>query len=222
MGTTITRDKRQGKSYSSMEELFNALTHGFGTAVAIAGLVLMIVFSVRAGDGWRLASSIVYGTTMIILYLMSTLYHAISLPGPKRVLRVLDHCSIYLLIAGTYTPFTLVVLRGQLGWWLFAGVWTLTALGIILNAIDIHKFKWVSMALYLAMGWCILFAWKPIRAALPLQALILLLCGGLAYTGGVVFYTLKSKMYMHGVWHLFVLLGSVLHYLCILLYIIAN
>ena len=167
------------------------------------GFGILIILSVLYGDVWAVVSSIVYSFSLFTLYLASTLYHACSNRTVKAVLQILDHCSIFLLIAGTYTPFTLITLRGPLGWTLFGVVWAAAIVGIVLNAIDVKKFSKVSMVCYLAMGWVILLA-----------------AGGVLYTGGVAFYALNKIHYMHSVWHLFVLGGSICQYLSIALYVI--
>ena len=169
---------------------------------------------------WAVVSSIVYSFSLFTLYLASTLYHACSNRTVKAVLQILDHCSIFLLIAGTYTPFTLITLRGPLGWTLFGVVWAAAIVGIVLNAIDVKKFSKVSMVCYLAMGWVVIFAIKPLVQSLPLGGVILLAAGGVLYTGGVAFYALNKIHYMHSVWHLFVLGGSICQYLSIALYVI--
>lgn len=209
------------KRYSLGEEIFSSITHGFGTLLAVAGLVLMVVFSVMRGDGYCIASSIIYGATLIILYLSSTLYHAFTNERVKQILRIFDHSSIFLLIAGTYTPYTLVALNGKpIGWSLFAVIWGAAVLGIVLNAIDLKKFAFLSLILYLCMGWAVVLAIKPLIHALPLPGIWLLLAGGLAYTLGVIFYVIKKYKYMHSIWHLFVLAGSILHFFSIFLYVL--
>lgn len=208
------------KLYTGGEEVFNAISHGVGALLSIAALVLMIVFSCIPFNGIKLAASIVYGVTLILLFSASTLYHAITHPLAKAVLRVLDHASIFLLIAGTYTPVTLVTFGDATGLTLFGVVWIAAIVGVVLNALSIERFKVFSMVCYIAMGWVIVFAIKPLIAALPLPALFLLVAGGLFYTLGLIFYRLKRIRYMHGVWHLFVLGGAVTQFLAIFLYVI--
>lgn len=205
--------------YSVGEEIFNSVTHGVGIALACVGFGILLILSSVRGDAWAVVSSSIYCFTLFVLYLASTLYHAISNRSVKGVLRILDHCSIFILIAGTYTPFTLITLRGPLGWSLFGVVWGAAIIGIILNAVDIKKFSKLSMVCYVAMGWVIVFAIKPLYQSLQLPGLILLVAGGLSYTVGIIFYA-KDHKYMHAIWHLFVLAGSVCHYLCIALYVI--
>lgn len=206
------------KFYTVGEEIFNSVTHGVGALLAVAGLVILVVESALFGDGWALASSLVYGITLIILYVMSTLYHSFTGPRVKAVFRIFDHCTIYLLIAGTYTPLCLVTLREDGGFWLFGVVWAAAVLGVVLNAVSLERFKVFSYISYVAMGWVAVFAMEPLLRLLPWPALVLLFSGGICYTGGLVFFAVRKK-FMHSIWHLFVLAGSVLHYLMIALYI---
>lgn len=206
------------KFYSLGEEITNAITHGIGSILAIAALVIMVVYS--AGNPWKIVSSAIYGASMIILFTMSTLYHALSNQKAKRIFRVFDHTSIFLLIAGTYTPLTLVLLNGALGWVLFGIVWATSILGIVLNCINIEKFKKFSMVCYIASGWCIVIAAYPVFKNMALSGIILLVAGGLMYTIGVIFYKKKTVSYMHAIWHLFVLAGAVLQFFSIFKYII--
>lgn len=204
-------------AYTLGEEICNAITHGTAAIISAAGMVLLLL---RAIDSpWKIVAVSIYGASMIILFCMSSLYHAIVNERAKRVLRVLDHTSIYFLIAGTYTPFTLITLRGALGWTLFGAVWSTAVLGVIINVINIERFKKISMLCYLAGGWCIVFAAAPLCRSLEWQGLALLLTGGLFYTAGLLFYRLKRN-YMHTVWHFFVLAGAVSHYFVILLYVL--
>lgn len=207
------------KLYTRGEEIFNAVTHGVGTLLSIAALVVGVVFAALYGDAWCVVSAAVYGATLIILYCMSTLYHAITNPTAKKVLRVFDHCSIFFLIAGTYTPYTLVTLRGPWGWSLFGVVWGAAILGIVLNAISIERFKKFSIVCYVAMGWVVILAVNPLLQALPMPGFWLLIGGGVVYTLGIIFYRLKNVRYAHSIWHLFVLGGSVLHFFSVLLYV---
>lgn len=206
--------------YSLGEEIANSVIHGIGILLAIAALAVMVGYSVLDGDPWVIVSCAVYGTTLILLYTASTLYHAIP-PGPaKRVLRVIDHSTIFLLIAGTYTPFTLVALRGPWGWSLFGVVWGLAVLGILAQTVLMKRWPMVSLVLYILMGWVILVAIRPLLAALPLGGLVLLVAGGVVYTVGVIFFVWHRLPYNHALWHLFVLAGSVLHFFAVLLYVI--
>lgn len=208
-------------SYTLGEELISSISHGFGAAFGIAALVLCIIKSVIAGDAWMVVSSCIYGGTLIILYSMSTIYHALAKNKAKKVFRILDHCSIFLLIAGTYTPYTLVAIRGPVGWVLFGIIWASAVVGIALNAISVQKFKIFSMICYVASGWAVIAAARPMAAAIPLRGIILLLLGGVAYSIGAVLYTIGKKIkYMHSIWHFFVLAGSILHFFSIFLYVI--
>ncbi len=199
-------------------ERFNSITHLVGASLALVGLVALVALSARGGDAVALASLGIYGTTLFLLYLMSTLYH--SLGGKaKAVFRRFDHVAIYLLIAGTYTPFTLLTLHGRTGWALFAAIWMLALIGVILAAVrPPHYAPAISMLLYVGMGWLCLFALRPMAEALPTAGLAGLFAGGLFYTGGIAFYAAGERMrYGHGIWHLLVLAGSASHYFVILL-----
>lgn len=200
------------------EELFNAISHGLGAMSAIAALVLMLV---RAQNPWQTVSACIYGGSMFFLYMASTLYHSMFHEGAKRVLRVFDHCSIYVLIAGTYTPYTLIALRGAVGWTLFGIIWGGALLGIVLNAISIERFKILSNILYLVMGWAIIMTLDPLNSAVAPIGVMLLVLGGILYTMGMVFFGLGKKVRgMHPLWHVFVLGGSVLHFLSVYLYVL--
>jgi hemolysin III len=209
----------QHPQYSLREEIAHSATHGLGIVLSIAGLIAMMVVSERSGDVRHVVASIVYGATLILLYLSSTLYHGIPSPNAKRVLKVLDHSAIYLLIAGTYTPFTLISLRGAWGWTLFGLVWGMALLGITLKVAAIGRFQWLSIALYLGMGWLVV-ALRPLIGAVSPAGFRLLLLGGVSYTLGVVFYKWRRLPYHHAVWHLFVLAGSTFHYFAVLLYVL--
>ena len=208
------------KLYSLGEEIAHAVTHGLGAVLSIAGLTVLVAYATLYGGVWHVVSSAIFGGTLVLMYTASTLYHSIPLPRAKHVLRVIDHSSIYLLIAGTYTPFTLVTLHGPWGWGLFAGTWALALMGVVFKIYATGKLEKLSLAIYLAMGWCAVFAIKPLLRTLETGGLILLLAGGLAYTGGVVFYVWERLRYHHAIWHAFVLAGSVLHYFAILFYVI--
>ena len=200
-------------------ERFNSITHLVGAVLALIGATVLITLAGMEGSATRIVSFAVYGTTLFLLYLSSTLYH--SLRGrAKDVFQTLDHHAIYLLIAGTYTPFTLVALKGKTGWWLFGAVWGLAIFGIVLDTVRGEGGRLISLIIYLLMGWLILFALGPIVAALPPAGFRWLVAGGLFYTVGVIFYVLDSRWpWCHGIWHLFVLAGSVSHYFAILLYL---
>ncbi len=201
-------------------ERFNSISHLAGAVAALAGLVILVVLAAHRGDPWKVASVSIYGTTLLLLYVFSALYH--SLRGKaKKVFRKLDHQSIYLLIAGTYTPFTLVTLRGDWGWSIFGAVWGLAVLGMILDSLPRKGQRVLPVAIYLLMGWLILVALEPLLRALPAAGFAWLLAGGLFYTVGVVFYALDDRVrHFHGVWHLFVLAGSLCHYFTVFLYVL--
>ncbi|RUO76694.1 PAQR family membrane homeostasis protein TrhA [Pseudidiomarina taiwanensis] len=207
-------------AYSNEEEIAHALTHGIGAVASIVGLVFMLVWAVRYGDVWHTVSAAVYGTSLILLYLASTLYHAFPWPKVKGFFQQIDHAAIYLLIAGTYTPFLLVSLRGAWGWSLFGVIWTIAITGVILEVVMKERKKWLSLTLYLGMGWMALVAIKPMLDQVAGQGLLLLLAGGLAYSFGVIFYTWKGLKYHHAIWHVFVLAGSVLHFFSIFYYVL--
>ena len=208
------------KQYSTGEEILNSISHGAGAVFAACGTALLIVLAAFFSDAWGIVSSAVYGFSLIVLYTMSTLYHAITNERAKRVMRVLDHSSIFLLIAGTYTPISLVTLRGPLGWVVFGLVWGSAVIGIVFNAVSIERFKKLSLILYIASGWAVVIAAKPMITTMRPGGLWLWLAGGLFYTGGIFFYVQKKRRWFHGIWHLFVLFGSIAHYLSILFYII--
>jgi len=198
------------------EEFASALTHGLGAAAALAGGAVLIALAALGGDGWQLGAAIVFGTCLLLLYVASTLYHAIPHPVAKARLKVFDHCAIYLLIAGTYTPFTLIGLRGTLGWSLFAAIWTLAIAGVTFKLFYTGRFKLLSTAIYVAMGWLVVVAIKPVMAALDDWTLGWLVAGGLFYTLGTVFYHRESLRYSHAIWHLFCIAGSVCHYVAVM------
>ena len=207
--------------YTLGEELISAISHGVGALLGIAALVLCIVKSCNPFDGYKLASSIVFGLTVTLLYLMSCFYHSLKVNKAKRVFRVIDHCTIFLLIAGTYTPYTLVALRGTLGWWIFGIIWGIAILGIVLNAVNLKKFAKLSVACYLIMGWIIVFAYQYMVQVMHPTALSLLIWGGIAYTVGAVLYAIGSKKkYFHSVFHFFCLAGTILHFFSIYLYVL--
>jgi len=201
-------------------ERFNSISHLIGAALALAALVVLVVFASLQGDPWKIVSFSIYGSTLFLLYTLSTLYH--SLHGrAKLVFQKLDHAAIYLLIAGSYTPFTLVTLRGPWGWSLFVVVWALAIVGIVIDSLHHNGPRIYQIIIYLLMGWLILVALYPLIQKLPTGGLVLLFFGGLSYTGGMVFYALDEKLeYAHGIWHLFVLAGSISHFLAILLYVL--
>lgn len=209
--------------YTLGEELANSISHGIGFGLSVAALVLCVVraaFNYETVGAAGVVGAAIYGATLIILYCMSTLYHAITNKTARTVLRIFDHNCIYLLIAGTYTPITLVTLRGALGWSLFGVIWGIAVVGIVLNSISIEKFKKISLISYIIMGWAVVFGGKSILEMLPTGGLIFLLIGGASYSIGIIFYVLKKYKYMHSIWHLFVLGGSITHFFAIYLYIL--
>lgn len=221
MGQTNRPRRMAPARYTLGEELINSISHGIGAGLGIAALVLCIVKSCSPLDGYKLASSIVFGVTTTLLYLMSCLYHALKVNRAKHVFRVIDHCTIFLLIAGTYTPYTLNTLRGLTGWLLFGIVWGVGILGIVLNAVSLRRFAKLSVACYIALGWVVLFASKQLVSALDPTGLWLLLIGGIAYTVGAILYGIGSKKrYFHSVFHFFCLIGTAFHFLSIYLYVL--
>ncbi len=199
------------------EELANTISHGAGALLALAGAIPLVIRGSRSGSAITTVSLAAYALSLVVLYTASAVYHGVTQPRLKAILRVMDHCSIYLLILGTYIPMSLLVVGGKTGWMLFLTNSTLAAIGITLTAIDLKRFDKVSLALYAMMGWLIVLAMGAIVATLPPAGLALLVAGGVAYTAGIVFYK-SQRHYMHFVWHLFVLAGSILQYLCIALY----
>ncbi len=206
--------------YTPHEEIANSITHGIGVLLSIAGLAVLVTFASSRGDIWHIVSCSIYGVTLILLYAASTLYHSIPITRIKGLLRTLDHSAIYLLIAGTYTPFMLVNLRGPWGWSLFGTIWAIALLGIILKTTTFGRLPGISLGFYLVMGWIVVIAIKPLITNLDRGGLELLVLGGLAYTGGVIFYLWEKLPYSHAIWHLFVLAGSAFHFFAILFYVI--
>jgi hemolysin III len=208
--------------YSLGEEIAHSVTHGVGIVLAIAGLAVMVAFAAVKGNAWHIVGCAIFGATMVLSYTASTVYHAI--PGTfvraKRVLRVIDHSAIYLLIAGTYTPFCLVNLRGPWGWTLLGVVWGLAVLGIVFKATLLGRLKVLSVLFYVAMGWMVLVAARPLGRSMALGGIVLLVAGGVAYTAGVAFYAARRMPYHHAVWHFFVLTGSTLHFFAVLFYVV--
>jgi hemolysin III len=203
---------------SAAEELANSLTHGLGLLLAVVGAPVLIVAAAVTSDPWRIVAASIYATTLVLLYGASTAYHAARVDHVKAVLRRVDHAAIYLLIAGTYTPFTLVTLRGDWGWTLFAVVWALALVGVVLKSRFGARLPALSTVVYLAMGWMIVLAIRPLMHHVPAAGLAWLIAGGLLYTGGVVFYVWERLRFGHAVWHLFVMGGSIAHFAAVLLY----
>ncbi len=216
MSTTTENLKEQ----SNLEEWFNFMSHGITGVTAIGGMVVLIVFGAQSDKDWSLFSALFYGVSLVLLYTFSTIYHALRHRTAKHVFNILDHCGIYLLIAGTYTPVLLITIGGTVGWTFFAIQWGMAVIGIILKVFYTGKFKIISTLMYAFMGWIIVFKIDLVRALMPDPAFWLLAAGGLAYTIGIVFYIIDYRMKMaHFIWHLFVMAGSILHFLMMVLYI---
>ncbi|MDR1076871.1 MAG: hemolysin III family protein [Xanthomonadaceae bacterium] len=203
------------------EEIFNSLTHGIGALAALAGGAVLITLAAVWGDGWQLSGAIVFGIALLLLYTASTLYHAIQHPVAKSRLKVFDHCAIYVLIAGTYTPFTLIGLRGAWGWSLFGAIWGLALSGVVFKLFFTGRFKKLSTVIYIGMGWLIVVAIKPMLTLLDTSTLVWLLLGGVFYTLGTFFYHRESIRYSHAIWHLFVVGGSACHFVAVSTQILA-
>ena len=206
----------RNNQYTVGEEIANSITHGIGTALSIAGLVILIIVAESYENIWHIVSFSIFGSTLIILYLTSTLYHSIQRPSGKKILKTMDHSAIFLLIAGTYTPFLLVSLRGVWGWSLFGVIWGLAVVGIVIKSVYISKFQKASVVIYILMGWLIIIAFRELLNHLHFTSLIFLIVGGLFYTTGVIFYVWRKLPYNHAIWHLFVLGGSIFHYFSVL------
>ena len=207
-------------TYTKGEEIANAITHGIGAALSIAALVILVVFAAIKGTALHVVSFTIYGSTMVLLYLASTLVHSFPPGKAKRVFESIDHSCIYMFIAGSYTPLVFHMVQGALGWVLFGIVWGLTILGIAFKAVFVDRFMYTSTILYILMGWCIVFAWKPLTANMAAEGIQLLVIGGILYTFGTIFYVWRSFPYHHAVWHLFVLAGSIVHFFAILNYVL--
>jgi hemolysin III len=214
MGSSRTRP------YTLGEEIANSIIHGLGVGLSVAALTMLLVYAGQSHNPWAIASALVYGIALVLEYTASTLYHSFPQERVKHVFKILDHCGIYVLIAGTYTPFCLVTLRGSGGLIVFGVIWSLAIAGIAAEAFWTYRPRWLSAAVYLGMGWMIVFSIRPLAAALPPAGLWLLVAGGLCYTFGTIFYVMKQVRYMHAVWHLWVLAGSILHFLAVLLFVI--
>ncbi|HSP90528.1 MAG TPA: hemolysin III family protein [Vicinamibacterales bacterium] len=210
----------QSRAWTLGEEVAHSVTHGIGMLAAVAGLVVLLILAAATRDPWRITSCAIYATTLVLLYAASTLYHALSATRARDVLRVLDHSAIFLLIAGTYTPFALVSLRGPWGWTLLGIVWSLAIAGVVAKAVYGTRWPVMSTVLYLAMGWTVVIAVKPLLTHVPPGGIAWLVAGGLAYTFGVVFYAWTRLRYGHAIWHVFVLAGSVCHYIAVVLYVV--
>jgi hemolysin III len=222
----VSRTKLKDRTlpdYTKGEELFNMISHIVGGAFAIAALVLCVVTAATKGSAWGVVGGAIYGATMILLYTMSSIYHGLRPVMAKKVFQVIDHCTIYFLIAGTYTPIVLAALRPRhpvYAWVIFGVVWACAAVAVTLTAIDLRRYRVFSMICYLAMGWCIILFIRPTLEVLPTNGIVLLIAGGVAYTVGAILYGLgKHHRYMHSIFHLFVLAGSILHFFMILFYV---
>ena len=219
MKNTEKKKKPDERLETPVEHIANAITHGVGFGLSIACLVLLVVFASLRGGAWEIVSCSVYGATLVVLYLASTLYHSIRTPRVRHLLHVIDHAAIYLLIAGTYTPYLLVPLRGPFGWSLFGVIWGLAAAGIVFQALFIGRFKSISTLSYVAMGWMVVATMAPLLKVLPVMAIVWMAIGGLCYMLGVVFYIWKRLKFAHAIWHLFVLAGSMCHFFGILFFV---
>lgn len=208
------------REYTREEEVASSAMHAVGAVLAVAGLAVLVTLAALRGTAWHVVSCGIYGTTLVALYTASAFYHGLKRPRVKHVFHVLDHMSIYLLIAGTYTPFMLVSLRGPWGWSLFGVIWGLAIAGIVFKGFFVHRFAIASTAVYLLMGWMIVIAFRPLLRVLPGTAIGWIAAGGLCYTIGVVAYALKQVRHHHAVWHLFVLAGSLCHFFAIMFHVI--
>lgn len=212
--------QKTAADYTVVEELLHALTHGAGALLSMGGLAWMLHLSIAASDPWRIVASAIYGASLVALFLASTLYHAWPDSPRKHLFKLLDHCAIYLLIAGTYTPFLLVAMRNDTGWWLLGGVWTLAAIGIWAKLWLGHRYPVLSLASYLIMGWLVVLAGPQVADAIGSRGMGWLIAGGLSYTLGAVFYAVRRIPYNHAIWHVFVLAGGVCHFLAIVWYVL--
>ncbi len=215
----LSSDEEWAQGLLLRDEWANYLTHGMGFILSLIGFILLMETPFQEKDHWRLLNFAVYGGSLILLYAASTFYHAVKRPKLKRLFRTVDHCAIYLLIAGSYTPFTMLVLGGVWGWMLFGTIWSLAALGIFLKIFFQHRFKILSLSLYLFMGWLVVIAIEPLIERLHTQGLYWVLAGGICYSVGVVFYALDKRRFYHAIWHLFVLGGSICHYYAVFFYL---
>lgn len=206
--------------YTLREEISHAISHGIGAALSLGGLPVLIVMAALQGTVWHVVSFSIFGASMFLLYLSSTLVHSFPEGRAKHIFDIFDHSAIYVFIAGTYTPFLLTILRGPLGWTMFGVMWGLTALGILFKVFFVKRFLYLSTLLYILMGWLIVIAWKPLTAVFPAEGITLLVTGGVLYSVGAIFYVWRGFHFHHFVWHLFVLAGSILHYFAILIYLL--
>lgn len=211
---------KPNNDYTLAEEIAHSVSHGAGVIFSIGGLAWMLYLSIDAEDPWRIVASIVYGCSMIALFLSSTIYHGFHQSTNRPLLKLLDHCAIYLLIAGTYTPFLIVALRTSTAWWLFAAVWTIATAGILTKLWFKHRYPAVTLASYLIMGWLAVIAVPELAQAIGSDGVFWLIAGGLSYTVGAIFYVAKRVYFSHAIWHLFVLAGSICHFLAIAWYVL--
>ena len=212
--------QRQLKEYSVAEEIVHAITHGIGVILSIVGLSWMLYVSINVADPWRIVASSIYGATLITLFLASTLYHSMFASRHREVFKLLDHCAIYLLIAGTYTPFLLVAMRSSIGWWIFGTIWALATAGIVTKLWFRHRFPKIALASYLAMGWLIVVAAPQVAEAIGPHGMGWLIAGGLSYSVGAVFYVVDRIPFNHAIWHLFVLVGGICHFFGVALHVL--
>lgn len=220
MATTNPEHELIHSFHQRVEEWLNSATHGLGAVLSVVGTVALVVAASRLGDAWKIVSFSIFGASLILLYLASAFYHGARHPRLRSLFKTLDHCAIFLLIAGSYTPFLLVNMRGTVGWTLFAVIWSLAIAGVILKLIFKDRFRLVRVAIYVAMGWLVVFAASDLVASLSPAALKLTVAGGIVYTAGVAFYLADRVPYMHAIWHLFVIGGSLAHYVAIAFYVI--
>lgn len=204
------------KTFSKKEEIANSITHGIGATLSLAALVILIVYASLYGNAWHIVSFSLFGTTMLLLYVFSTLVHSLPIGKAKKVFEILDHAGIYFFIAGTYTPFLLVALRGALGWTLFGIIWGLAIFGTVFKAFFVDRFVKLSTILYIVIGWLIVVAWKPLVASVSTKGIVFLVIGGVLYSFGAIFYVWKGFKYHHAIWHLFVVAGSIMHFFAVM------
>ena len=219
MGNKVKKHQKPEAVFRKLslgEEIFNSITHGIGTLLSIVALVILVVFAVGKGNIWHIVSFAIFGGTMVLLYLSSTLYHSFTREKVKNLFARFDHAAIFLLIAGTYTPFVLTVLRGAFGWTIFGIIWTIAITGVVIRSIYLARFKKFMVYLYLFMGWMFVVAIVPMVRNLSVISILFLFLGGIFYSLGVIFYNRKNLKYAHGIWHLFVLAGSIMHFFSVL------
>lgn len=210
----------QTYTFTKREEIAHAITHGIGALLSIAGLVLLIVFSSFSGNPWKIVSVTIFGVTMLLMYVSSTIVHSLPEGKWKDIFQIFDHSSIYLFIAGTYTPFLLVHIRSNIGWLLFGIIWGIAIIGIVFKVFFVKKFLIVSTLFYILMGWLIVLVWGPLTATIHQNGITLLIIGGVVYTVGAIFYTWRKIPYHHVIWHLFVIAGSIFHFFAVFYYVI--